>query len=58
MIQGVKYMKHFEELKIAVTAALFCVVMLLVYAVFPRDGLVQTTKARMPEVPSAEMSSE
>ena len=51
-------MKHFEEFKIAVTASLFCVVMLLVYAVFPKDGLAETTKARMPEIPSAESFSE
>ena len=51
-------MKHLEELKIGATAALFCIVMLLVYAVFPKDGVVQTTKARMPEIPSADSSYE
>lgn len=51
-------MKHFEELKIGATAALFCIVMLLVYAVFPKDGVVQTTKARMPEIPSSDSSYE
>ena len=51
-------MKHLEELKIGATAALFCLVMLLVYAVFPKDGVVQTTKARMPEIPSEDSSYE
>lgn len=47
-------MKHIEELKIGATAILFCMVMLLVYAVFPQDGFVPSTKAPMPEVPSAD----
>ncbi|MDO4306045.1 MAG: hypothetical protein Q4C77_04360 [Eubacteriales bacterium] len=47
-------MKHFEELRIGVTAVLFCMVMLFVYAFFPQDGFVPATKAPMPEIPSSD----
>lgn len=51
-------MKHIEELKIGATAIVFCMIMLLVYAVFPQDGFVPSTKAPMPERPSAESLEE
>lgn len=47
-------MKHLEELKIGATAILFCLIMLFVYAVFPKDGFVPSTKAPMPLVPSSD----
>lgn len=47
-------MKHIEELKIGVTAILFCLIMLLVYGIFPKDGFVPSTKAPMPEIPSSD----
>lgn len=51
-------MKHLEELKIGVTAVLFCTVMFVVCTVFPKDGFVPATKAPMPKIPSADSWTE
>ncbi len=47
-------MKHLEELKIGATAILFCLIMLLVYAVFPNEGFVPSPKAPMPPLPTSD----
>lgn len=47
-------MRHLEEIKIGFTAATFCIIMLLCYAIIPQGPLTPTRTAPMPKVPTEE----